>query len=130
MGARLPSSFSNTVASTIPGAGEIVVCVVPPLSPVFDSTAVLLCCWANVVAGATVVSVQLRIYRGTTVGGVRLNTNAAGATTVAGNTFYVSACYFDVPGNVAGQQYCFSLTCGGATGATIVNDVAMLAFVL
>lgn len=130
MGARNPTAFSTTIANAIVGAGETVVCVTPPISPIYDSTPVMLWFWANLVAGASTTNVQVRIYRGTSTAGVRLNVNVLGITTVAGNTVQPGGCYFDVPGSVAQQQYCFTLTCSNASGGSTLNDVAMLAIIL
>jgi hypothetical protein len=126
MGVRFPFLGSTTVVTaSIPGTAETVVCTTPPFTPSLDFAQVLIMCYSEFNTGTGVTSVVGRIRRGTTASGVALGTASPtlviGAATPGILTFF----YLDVPGAVAGQQYSFTMTMNGATGASGINDVCM-----
>jgi len=48
----------------------------------------------------------------------------------AGGSVFWGACYADIPGAIAGQQYSLTVTMAGATGATSLGEVSLMAIVL
>ena len=130
MGFRNPSVFSNTIANaTIVTTAETVICVTPPLNIPFDNTPILLVFFCAISTGTGTTSAQVRLRRGTTVAGPPLNV-LFGALAAGVANITQGGGYFDVPGLVAGQQYCMTFTQTGASANGTVFDVSMLAFAL
>src|SRR5260370_476285 len=130
MGVRFPSVQSNTSFALPASAVETVIVTTPPLNISLDFGVVYLLWFLAIQAGTGVVQLSLRIRRGTTVAGPVVNTTFSTHTLAAANFANLSGAYFDTPGAVAGQQY--SLTCvqTGATAASVIADIAMIAFAL
>lgn len=122
--------FSTAVAGNNFGAAETVVCITPPLSISLPNQPVLLYWYVMFGGGATITAILFRLRRGTTTGGVFINSTSQADQTATGTNSIRSGVYVDVPGEIAGVQYCLTMTCTGNTGSQQVVDVCMIAMQL
>lgn len=129
MGVRFPSVSSTTLVNTaLVNAAETIMLTSPPLNLAVDFEQILIF-WSiclNVVGASTTLA-QVKIRRGTTAGGTQVNVNATTLATPA-NQFFMSGCYIDTPGAVAGQQYTVTLAMLSATANSNANDGCIILF--
>lgn len=131
MGVRFPSVQSNIFVGPLPAnANETVVLTTPPLTISLDFSTVLLVWFFCYLAGTANTAALFNVRRGTTISGALVNVAPLTAPATAGAQSAYAACYFDVPGAVAGQQYSLTVQQFAATTAGQFKDGALLAFAL
>jgi len=130
MGVRLPSVATKVIANAaVVTTTELQVVVTPPLNIALDFAQVLLFWYIALTVGAGTTAVAARLRRGVDVTGSQLTT-FANVTVAANSALYLNGSYSDIPGAVAGVQYCVCILQTGATGNAAITDVSMIALML
>ncbi|MBZ5569458.1 MAG: hypothetical protein LAN64_16620 [Acidobacteriia bacterium] len=129
MGVRFATVASTAIVASPGAAAETIICTTPPINLFADNALVSIWWWFNMTLQATVSTVAFKLRRGPTTSDTQINRTAA-FTWAGGSTCFYSGCYVDTPGVVAEQQYCITVTCNSAGGASLVNDVCLACMVL
>lgn len=130
MGVRQATVSSTVVTNAVlVTSAETVVAISPPLNIPIANAQILLFGYVLFSAGTGTSFMNCKVRRGITTAGQQVNQTGSINVTVAGGNIWTFT-YADTPGEIAGQQYCMTLSQTAASANGTVLDVCFTAMAL
>lgn len=125
MGARFPACGNDTlVTASVTSTTETIVLLSPTFSLTYDNAPVGINAYLIFTPGTGQTSVTFRLRRGPLLTSTLVNV-ATPIVTTPGNAQDWSLVYIDIPGVVANQQYCVTMTQAGGAGNATISDACI-----